>query len=377
MRSNYDIAAYIWPAYCRDERTLMFWPDGIGEWQSVKSATPKFEGHTQPRVPLWGYQDESDPAVMEMQIREAKRHGVNVFIYDWYWFDNRPFLEGCLNDGFLKAPNCEDMKFYLMWANHDAVPVWNKQLADKVDSVIWQGAMDRRQFDIIVHRLIDRYFKLPNYYTIDGCPVFCIYDLDNLVRGLGGVEETREALDYFRDEVVKAGLPGLHLQCILRRHLDFNITGVAGDNIGVQKDVVESLKFDSVTHYQFCHFMPIGQYDDMIKMAIDEWNAVEADYSIPYFPHVSIGWDNNPRFIPFRTDVTEGNTPEKFAEALRLARDFSDQHNDRPPLVTINSWNEWTETSYLLPDTLNGYGYLEAIRSVFVDECKKEDMATV
>ena len=92
MRSNYDIAAYIWPAYCRDERTLMFWPDGIGEWQSVKSATPKFEGHTQPRVPLWGYQDESDPAVMEMQIREAKRHGVNVFIYDWYWYDNRPFL---------------------------------------------------------------------------------------------------------------------------------------------------------------------------------------------------------------------------------------------------------------------------------------------
>ena len=34
------------------------------------------------------------------------------------------------------------------------------------------------------------------------------------------------------------------------------------------------------------------------------------------------------------------------------------------PLITINSWNEWTETSYLEPDDLYGYGYLEAIKDV-------------
>ena len=33
---------------------------------------------------------------MEMPIEAAVRHGVNVFIYDWYWYDNRPFLENCL-----------------------------------------------------------------------------------------------------------------------------------------------------------------------------------------------------------------------------------------------------------------------------------------
>ena len=27
-------------------------------------------------------------------------------------------------DGFLKAKNCGDMKFYLMWANHDANTLW-------------------------------------------------------------------------------------------------------------------------------------------------------------------------------------------------------------------------------------------------------------
>ena len=34
-------------------------------------------------------------------------------------------------------------------------------------------------------------------------------------------------------------------------------------------------------------------------------------------------------------------------------------------VVNINCWNEWTEGSYLEPDTVNGMGYLEAIKSVF------------
>jgi hypothetical protein len=34
-------------------------------------------------------------------------------------------------------------------------------------------------------------------------------------------------------------------------------------------------------------------------------------------------------------------------------------------VLTINSWNEWTEGSYIEPDTKNGTQYLEAIRDVF------------
>ena len=81
---KYDIAAYVWPSYTGDEpRSKMFWPKGEGEWQTVRTAEAKFEGHTWPRKPLWGYVNEADPKVMEMQIEEATKHGVNVFIYDW------------------------------------------------------------------------------------------------------------------------------------------------------------------------------------------------------------------------------------------------------------------------------------------------------
>ena len=59
---------------------------------------------------------------------------------------------------------------------------------------------------------------------------------------------------------------------------------------------------------------------------------------------------------------------ENVEKAMRMARDYLKAHPDRVPLVTVNSWNEWTETSYLLPDNKSGYGYLEAIKKVFCDE---------
>ncbi|MCX6625962.1 MAG: glycoside hydrolase family 99-like domain-containing protein [Acidobacteria bacterium] len=36
-----------------------------------------------------------------------------------------------------------------------------------------------------------------------------------------------------------------------------------------------------------------------------------------------------------------------------------------PRIANINAWNEWTEGSYLEPDTTSRYAYLEAIRDVF------------
>ena len=74
-KQAYDVAAYIWPSYTGGEpRTRMFWPEGDGEWETVRKATAKYPGHTWPRRPLWGYCNEADPYVMEMQINAAADH---------------------------------------------------------------------------------------------------------------------------------------------------------------------------------------------------------------------------------------------------------------------------------------------------------------
>ena len=120
----------------------------------------------------------------------------------------------------------------------------------------------------------------------------------------------------------------------------------------------------TLTHYQFAHFSDMNRdYMEILKDAEKEWENIRKEYKIPYFPHVSIGWDNNPRYKQLRSSVTKNNPPENFEIALRKAKDFADETG--VSLITINSWNEWTETSYLLPDNVYGYGYLEAIKRVF------------
>lgn len=367
--SKYDVAAYIWPAYTGDEpRTRMFWPEGIGEWQSVKNSVKKFSQHNWPRKPLWGYVNEADPYVMEMEIEAAVDHGVNVFIYDWYWYEKRPFLEQCLNDGFLKAKNRDKMKFFLMWANHDVNHTWDIRVSEQQDDVIWEGGVDRKEFEKICHRVIEKYFVLPNYYQIDGKPVFQIYDLNNLVEGLGGLENTRNALQWFQEETKKYGFPGLHLQLIVYGNT-LNLSGVdAKSGVGKQ-DVETNLGFSSMTHYQFVHFTNIDrEYGEILKDVKKEWKELEEQTSIPYYPHISVGWDNNPRFIGMRHGIVKDNTPENVEKGFRMAKEYIDSHPDQAPLITINSWNEWTETSYLEPDDLYGYGYLEAVKRVFAPE---------
>ena len=367
-KRNYDVAAYLYPAYASDDPRLRpFWPTGMGEWETVMTMQQRNPGHYWNRRPLWGYINEADPAVMEMEIEQATSHGVNVFIFDWYWFDGRPFMETTLTNGFLKAQNREKMKFYLMWANHDVVNTWDTRISRLPENnVIWQGSVDRQEFEKICRRNIELFFSQPEYYKIDGKPVFMIYDVVNFIKGLGGIKEAADAVKWFKQEVKKAGFPGLDLQFTMWKP-NLNYSGFdAGKTDKPGNEFVTRLGFTSTSHYQFCHFTNVNdEYNNIMERVRKEWDQIDADFTIPYYPHISIGWDNSPRIT--QSAIVRDNTPENFAKALRDARDYADRHPNQVPLITINSWNEWTETSYLQPDNVYGYGYLEAVKKVFVD----------
>lgn len=363
-KRDYYVAAYIWPS-CHDDAIAReyLWPEGEGEWEVIKKGNPRFEGHYQPREPYWGYELDNDPAVVEKWINTALEYGVNTFVYDWYWFDGKPFLESALNDGFLKAPSNEKMNFYIMWANHDVKKnYWNYHKYGDDDSQLWTGCVDRATFEVIVERVIRQYFSRPNYLKIEGCPVFGIFSMSRFIKGLGGEEQAKEAVAYFRQKAQEAGFPDVHIQSMSGGPSD-------PDPQKLEKLVARTKAVGANS----CALYNMGGFNTDYKVHCENAKAIreslDGNLDVPVYPCVSISWDDTPRF-PKKgaNDVTLTNgTPENFAAALRLAKQYVDEHPEQFPLITINAWNEWIEGSYLLPDKVNGFKYLEAVKSVMME----------
>ena len=364
---KYDVVAIIWPAYHPEPRwkEIGCFPDGKGEWQNVYEAKPKFVGHNQPMVPLWGYEHEDDPIAVARKIDASLAAGINVWMYDWYWYEGKPFLEGALNNGFLKAPNNERMKFFLMWANHDVDHLWNNKVGGKKKTELqWSADVSYDEFTkVLVPRFIE-YFKKPNYYKVDGKPLFSLYLLDVFVRGMEkNPELAKKALDYFRAEVKKAGFPGLEL---IANHIDIPGKYSSKKKDATMAEIVSFYNFDGVFSYNVA--FRTKHYSMWPDLAIEKYDSLKKEAKLPYYPAVSTGWDNNPRYPQNQiTKVCKGKNPVGYEKHLRMARDWVDANipANKPKMILINAWNEWTEGEYLEPDKTYGYEYLNATARVF------------
>ena len=366
------IAAYYFPNYHLDPRNEKWHGEGWTEWELVKRATPRFEGHEQPLVPLHGYEDEADPGVMEKKIAMATAHGVDAFIFDWYWYGGRPYLERPLETAFMPNAAARDMKFAVMWANHHWTNIhpWKSATpATQLES----GSVDADQFRAATDYLLERYFSHPGYLRLDGRPYLSIYDLHTLLEGLGGLDRTKAALDDLRLRAARAGHGEIHLNAIAQ---ELPVLPQESADLDVAA-LVSRLGFDSATSYVWVHHYPLRTlltpYADVLNEAEKGWEALADRFDRPYFPNVTVGWDSSPRTVQSdrhnpglgypHTNIISDNTPAQFGRALEKVRAFVEKTN--APLVTINAWNEWTEGSYLEPDTVHRYGHLEQIRRVF------------
>ncbi len=368
-----QVAAYYFPNWG---------PIAHSEWNSIKAAKPRFEGHAQPKVPVWGYENENDPVVMSRKIAAAADHGIDAFIFDWYYYDpddsrtaksphysqdGSRYLHTALEKAFLGATNNNRLKFAVMWCNHNAYP--NAK-----------GAVQPKTFETLTDYVIAKYFKHPSYWKIDGCPYFSIYEVNTFLQSFGGDRaKAAAALARFREKVHAAGFPGLHVNGVL--------FGLGGKE---SPAVAKALGLDSVTTYTWIHHYPLpafpstdyaraakGYFDAVT--AGGAWNGLEAPASalpVPYHVNVSMGWDSSPR-CPADADwlntkrgypfgpVIVNNTPERFRSALQRSKELTLKNPPSARIVTINSWNEWGEGSYLEPDTVHNMKYLEAVRDVF------------
>lgn len=412
---NHTVAVYWWPNFHRDAfHQSKKWP-GWTEWEIVKSAKPLFEGHQQPKVPLWGYRDEADPDEAARSIDAMADVGIDVLIFDWYRYDEKlnkgEMIERALREGVLQAPNRQRIKFALMWANHtyiDCHPFAPGKHFGNAE--VWHpGEVSEAAFVRHTSDAIASYFQQPNYWLIEGKPYFSIYEIKTLVKGLGSAKATRAVFDDFRKRTQAAGFPGLHLALV-----DWSIAqalamvkgevmpGDPSRKIETEKDLVEALGIDSATWYTWVHHIvpvagaastaPSIQEQGQLTSAVLMGNAAKAglktrDYmdwgtaamnrqsnrsaelGIPLMPHVARGWDGSPR--NYQSGIVVGNTPEAFRHFLAEAKAMADRSPKYKGIITINSWNEWVEGSYLEPDVIHGTAYLDAIYNVFGGQASK------
>lgn len=430
---DYTVAIYYWPNFHKDAYHQSKKGEGWTEWEIVKHGKPKFEGHYQPKVPLWGYRDESDPKEMARSIDAMADAGIGAIIFDWYRYDDEinggKMIEEALRQGFLKAPNRDRIKFALMWANHTYIDCHPFAPGDNFNNApVWRkGEVERAAFERHTQDAIQKYFSLPNYWKIDGCPYFSIYELGNLISGLGNVATTRAAIDDFRARVKAAGFPDLHLNIVdqglglapvLEKVKGQPCPDDPSRKIETISDLLKALTANSSTMYSWVHHLgpmlmnqaeqtatnkkTFGFADDTTSQAksdsISQKSAdklkkptlleraklagvVAVDYSefgqraislmderpsalgVTCFPHVSMGWDGTPR--NYSMGIVLNNTPEKWKKFLSQTKEWLDLHPESKGIVTLNSWNEWVEGSYIEPDSVNGMSYLNAIKEVF------------
>jgi len=367
-------ATYYFPNYHAECRNEVRHGKNWSEWELMKCARSRFEGHHQPKIPLWGYEDEAAPAVMAKKIDGAEQHGINAFIFDWYWYDG-PYLERCLKDGFLGAANTEKLKFALMWANHD----WrNMHPGGKNTSeyaVDFKWTTTKASIGCVWDYVIENFLTRPNYWYVDGLPYFSIYAMNRFILQMGGVNDCAEVLQLFRDKAKKAGLPGIHLNGIWFDLLDTHPAYSACS----QNDWVYKLGLNSYTSYnnvcatdvwlkktEGLWINPGQAADEYLKMAEKAQKSLPG----PYYPVVTVNWDTTPRCIQSDTYEVGGypwmklmdGTPEDFGAAVRgtLENLLTRPENER--IFFINAWNEWTEGSYLEPDTRHGMAFLEQLK---------------
>jgi len=346
--------------------------EGWTEWEGLKAAVPRFPGHEQPKKPSWGCFDESDPKWVAREIELAADHGIDVFLYDWYWYSGVKNMEEALEKGFLRAANRDRMKFALMWANHDRKDQFCPEFGQRRN--VWLPSRHSpRDLDRVMDYCVEHYFRQPNYWQVQGGLFFSIFAATKFVQQLGGPQQTRKLLEGVRARLRKANLPPVHWNGMVASPAAAAILKDAG--------------FQSTSRYNIHTAGKVRpdlteRYEDVAEAHRKHWEAMRAA-SLVDLPVVTMGWDSTPRCRkdvpwPFPESprskgrheypylpVVVGNTPELYEQLLRDAARHVDRDPRKPFAVMLYAWNEWTEGGYLLPEQRTGTAYLEAIQRTF------------
>lgn len=360
------------------------WGPGFTEWTNVAKAKPLFRGHYQPRIPAdLGFYDLRLPETRERQAEMAREAGIEGFCYWHYWMGNgkrllnRPFDE-------VLASGKPDFPFCLAWANHDwTTKTWkNNGGTTMISKQLYPGDEDYiNHFNTVLPA-----FKDHRYITVDGKPLFCIFDPYGFadierfmelwqkmakVNGLKGVYfvamcNSTTTMVRNADGTIRRVLPNLESSAeVYKSFLDMGFDAV--NSLGKSRaEMLYSGKYKRLIRFvlqQRFSFMPTLKYDfsKITKYFFspeDSWENV--------YPTILSQWDRSPR-----TGKSEGvyvnSTPENFQKHIEKALDVIKDKSPEHKILFLRSWNEWGEGNYVEPDLKYGHGFLDAIKNTIKD----------
>lgn len=363
-----------------------YWGKGFTEWTNVAKAKPLFRGHYQPRIPAdLGFYDLRLPEVREQQAQLAREAGVEGFCYWHYWFGNgKQVLERPFNE--VVASGKPDFPFCLAWANHDwDTGSWQKDIKKQV---IFKQEFPGEQDHINHFNTLLPAFKDHRYITIDGKPVFFIWDPYRF-------KDVEKFIGLWQHLAKENGLKGIYFVAMgsstttIKRRSDGTIEpGRIQPNLVSSAKVFNdflSLGFDAVNSigksraemlymgkykraFRFIlqeklPFLPTHKYDypKVVKYSFapeDSWENV--------FPTIMPQWDRSPR-TGNKEGIYINATPEQFRLHIEDALKVIEHKQPEHKILILRSWNEWGEGNYVEPDFKYGHGFLDAIRDCIKD----------
>lgn len=361
------IIAFYLPQYHAIPENDEWWGKGFTEWNNVKNAKPLFDGHMQPKVPLNNnYYCLLDDDVKKWQIKIAKENGVYGFCFYHYWFNGHLLLEKPIEQ-YLQNQEL-DFPFCLCWANPD----WTKIWAGKGSEVlIRQNYNDEKNWEKHFNYLLP-FFKDNRYIKENGEPVFVIYSPEE-------IPNIEKIVAFLRRRIKEEGFPGIKLfyqyyvspnnEERIRSFFDYKIRfqpihalheiedkGKKGGVIKamhVAEDLVKKVTGVSMSDYLLK--LRRTPYDEVWEKILAYKPIDGKDVACAF-----VDWDNTPR-RGNAGRITEGASPDKFEKYMyelikKVEKEYSNDY------LFITAWNEWSEGSYLEPDSVYGMQYLEAIR---------------
>ncbi|MDD4772598.1 MAG: glycoside hydrolase family 99-like domain-containing protein [Eubacteriales bacterium] len=337
------------------------WYDRIPHW------TDRLLSDFTEREPVWGWLGNT-VVNMELQIDYAADAGLSYFAFDWYYPEH-----GHINrmneavDRYLASQNAGRMEFCLLVANHSGGFIYR----DK-----WDDACD-----MFMPYLTDK-----NALCVNGCPVIIFFSTGDLIRCLGGADETKICLDRLRERIQAAGFPGVYvIGCGGPPRDD---TGEIVLCPGAWRDMInmlESCGLDAVTGYNYHRnhikngdeISYIYPYEKLVNDHIISRNAISEYCRLPQMPLIIGGWDCRPwetvwkgRSEPHpRSCYSPDRTPTDVYNHVLETGKWIEANSGKVPdkLAIVYAWNENGEGGYIEPTVGDRGAILNAVRRALED----------